>query len=184
MTINPPFSITGSCLFFFPYTSSASFHTFSCRLLARRSLTSAPPRASPLERWFLLVLSLSRLVMSSCVSVVVNSLCIHTRLRFRIPLPRPCLRPRVLPAVHSGLRCCRCITCLPTLRRSCVWLRDGGHARGPVLWGLLRARQRHQRYELLLGCSSMTFRTKWKGQSRARLDAGRWTLTPRLKVPC
>lgn len=72
--------------------------------------------------------------MSSCVSGVLNSLCIHTRLRFRIPLPGPRLRPRVLSTVHSVLPCCRCVTCLPTLRED-LWLRDGGQARGPVLWG-------------------------------------------------
>lgn len=106
VTMNPHFNSSESCLFFFPCSSSASFHTFSASprlsFLHLSSSSSLPPKAC------FLTVSLSRLVMSACANFVLNSLCIQTHLLFKSLLPhifsflvsfRPCT---------VFLRCRRC----------------------------------------------------------------------------
>lgn len=94
-TINPHFNRAGSCLFFFPGSSSASFHTFL-----------APPRLSFLH----LSSSSSLRLLFDGFFVRSCHVCVH-RCCFKPPLyssPRHFLRPRFL----SAACCCRCMEIL------------------------------------------------------------------------
>lgn len=184
MTINPHFNSTGSCLFFSPCSSSASFHTFlASPRLSFLHLSSSS--SLPSERCFLTV-SLSRLVMSACASVVLNSFCIHTHLCFKSPLPDIFSLPRFLSAVHGVLRCCRCkeilaIICCPHSVKLLSVAAGSRAARGQAV-GSFEGDTRQQKYKpphlfpvascipAQSGCLSMTFRG-WKRQPDASPDA-------------
>lgn len=137
-TINPHFNRAGSCLFFFPGSSSASFHTFL-----------APPRLSFLH------LSSSSSLRLFFDGFFVRSchVCVH-RCCFKPPLyssPRHFLRPRFLSAVRGVLLPMHGDTglhILPTPSEALVSrCRKSGSsqtAHGSV-WGFLRATQGQQK---------------------------------------
>lgn len=165
MTINPHFNSTGSCLFFSPCSSSASFHT----VLASPGLSFLHLSSSsslPSERCFLTV-SLSRLVMSACASVVLNSFCIHTHLCFKSPLPDIFSLPRFLSAVHGVQRCCRCkeilaIICCPHSVKL-LSVAAGSRAAQGAVCGVFRGRHKTTEVQTpsLLPCSFLFTCTVW-----------------------